>query len=88
MQKALENVKIGPGRLSKVAGAALPAFQKRIVESEKYLAVFKIVKLALAVFEKLSAQLPEICHPIGALAGFVKLFANSIAFHAKGLRIY
>jgi hypothetical protein len=52
------------------------------------LAVFKIVKLALAVFEKLSAQLPEICHPIGALAGFVKLFANSIAFHAKGLRIY
>jgi hypothetical protein len=53
----LKTGKIGSGILSKVAGAVLPAFQKRVVQSEKYLADFKTAELALAGFQKLSAQL-------------------------------
>jgi hypothetical protein len=36
-----------------VVGAALPAFQKIIFLSEKYLADFKTAKLAVAGFQKL-----------------------------------
>jgi hypothetical protein len=58
---------MGPGRLSKVAGAALPAFQKRIVNRKHtYLADLDSGELALAGSQKLSAQLQEICNSIGA----------------------
>jgi hypothetical protein len=62
----LKTGEISSGQLSKVAGAALPAFQKRIVSSETYLVDFKTGELALAGFQKLSAQLHEISYPIGA----------------------
>jgi hypothetical protein len=62
----LKTGKIGLGWLSKVAGAGLPTFQKRIVELGKYLADLKTAELALACFQKLSEQLQEICYPIGA----------------------
>jgi hypothetical protein len=49
-----------------MAGTYLPAFQKRIVKSETYLMDFKTSEIALAGFQKLLAQLREICYPIGA----------------------
>jgi hypothetical protein len=60
----LKTGKIGPGRLSKVAGTALPAFQKRIVKLEKYLGISKWLSWLWPAFKKLSAQLQKICYPI------------------------
>jgi hypothetical protein len=78
-----QNWRVGSGRLSKSVSWLWPAF--------------KIGELALAGFQKLSAQLQEICYPKGAkdlkLPFFKKLFANSKAFRkfktfrAKRLRI-
>jgi hypothetical protein len=48
----LKTGKIGSGRLSKSASWLWPAFN--------------IGELALAGFQKLSVQLPEICYPVGA----------------------
>jgi hypothetical protein len=61
----LKTDEIGLGRLSKLAGTALPAFLKRIVQLETY-GGLKTRELALAGFQKLSEQLQEICCPIGA----------------------
>jgi hypothetical protein len=50
-----------------VAGAAQPAFQMRIFgRKHTYLANLKTGELALIGFQKLSAQIREICYPIGA----------------------
>jgi hypothetical protein len=62
----LKTGEIGPNWLSKVAGAALPAFQERIVLLEICKADFKTSELALTGCQKISVQLREICHPIGA----------------------
>jgi hypothetical protein len=51
---------------------------------------FKIGKLALAGFQKLSAQLQGICYPKGAKdlnLPVLKSFRNSKSFHAKQLSI-
>jgi hypothetical protein len=58
--------KIGPGQLSKVAGAALPAFQKRIGNSKKTFGEFQNRRVGSACFQKLLAQLHKIGYPIGA----------------------
>jgi hypothetical protein len=51
-QAGFENRRVGSGCLSKSASWLWPAF--------------KTGKIALAGFQKLSAQLREICYPIGA----------------------
>jgi hypothetical protein len=65
-QKFLKTGKIATGRLLKVVGAVLPAFQKRIVRRQPICRISKPVKLPLAGFQKLSAQLWDICYSIGA----------------------
>jgi hypothetical protein len=48
---------IATGQLSKVVGAGLPAFQKRIVHRQPICRFSKPARLPLAVFQKLSVQL-------------------------------
>ncbi len=64
--KLFKTGEIAIGRLSKVVGAVLPAFQKRIVRRQPICQISKPVRLPLAGFQKLSAQLWDICFPIGA----------------------
>jgi hypothetical protein len=64
LQKTFEN-RQDSGRLSKVAGAALPAFSKENCVNVKIFSGFQTNELALAGFQNLWGQLQEICYPIG-----------------------
>jgi hypothetical protein len=56
--KAFQAVEIGPGRLSKVAGAVLPAFQKRIVY-RKHVEGLKIGKIGSGRLLKVHGAAPR-----------------------------
>ncbi len=66
-KKLLKNDEIGPGLLSKVAGAVLPNFQERTI-NRTYLTDLKTGKVNPGRFQKLSVQLREIYYPKGAKA--------------------
>jgi hypothetical protein len=87
LQKAFKNQKDRPWPAFKSGLRCAAHFSKEICLIGKIFGRFQN-----AGFQKLSAQLREICYPIGAkgfeLSGFEKLFTSLIAFHAKGLRIY
>jgi hypothetical protein len=55
--KAFRTGAIATGRLSKVVGAELLAFQKRIVHWQPICRNSKLARLPLAVFQKRSVQL-------------------------------
>jgi hypothetical protein len=64
--KLFKTGEIATRQLSKVVGAVLPAFQKRIARRQPICQISKPVMLPLTGFQKLSAQLWDICCPIGA----------------------
>jgi hypothetical protein len=49
-----------------MVGTVLFAFKKRIVHRQPNCRTSKPAKLPIAGFQKLSVQLQDICHPIGA----------------------
>jgi hypothetical protein len=57
---------IASGWLSKVDGAVLPAFQKRIVHRQPICQISKLVRLLPSWFLKALVQLQDICNTIGA----------------------
>jgi hypothetical protein len=70
---------------SKVVGAVLPAFKTRIVHRQTICRISNLARLPIAGFQKLSVQLGDICHPIGAkdlnypvLKAFSKLKSSGI----------
>ncbi len=84
MLKAFQAGEIGPGRLSKVAGAVLPAFQKRIVY-RIHVEGLKIGEIGSGRLLKAHGAAPR--NPLShrrkvKLAGFQKLWANYKAFGA------
>jgi hypothetical protein len=80
---------IGTGRLSKVVGAVLPTFQKRIVHREPICQISNPAAAPCRFTKALGANLrhlPPKRRKGFELAGFEKLSTNSNAFGAKWLR--
>jgi hypothetical protein len=76
-------VRLPPGRLSKLVVAVLRAFQKRNVYRQPICRISKPARLPFAGFQKLSVQLQEIGHPIGAKdfnSPVLKIFSNFKSF--------
>jgi hypothetical protein len=93
VQKAYENWQDRPRPTFKSGGRCADRFSKENCLMGKIFGLdFKTAELALAGLQKLLVQLREICLSNRSkgfeLVGFEKLFANSIVFHVKGLRIY
>jgi hypothetical protein len=87
--KALQNRR--DSRLSKVVGAMLPAFQKRIVRRQPIGQISKPATLPLRVFKALGATLRHLSSNRSKgfeLAGFITLPANSTSSGAERLRTY
>jgi hypothetical protein len=81
--KAFRTGAIATGQLSKVVGAVLLAFQKRIVHQQPICWISKPARLSLAVFQKLSVQLRNLSSNRSKgfdHTSFEKLSTNSKAF--------